>query len=82
MFACLTSDVISDYAYGKPYGFLDTEDFHPECHRSWKRLTELGATFKQFPLIYTLMQSFPDWLVLKTQPHMLPLIQSSRVRKY
>lgn len=32
-FTCLSADVIGSFAFGRSYGFLDTDDFNPGWHK-------------------------------------------------
>lgn len=47
-FTCLSADVIGAYAFGKEYGFLDSEDFFPR----WRLLMMVGdSNCSQFRLL-------------------------------
>jgi cytochrome P450 len=68
VFAALASDVISHYAYGKSWNFLDDEHFRSDI-RSAITETAYGVHIKRFfPLYAKMLRSIPTWLVCKIQP--------------
>ena len=48
VYACLTGDVIGQYAFAKPYGFLDDPDFSPYWHNMIMGVSQNGHLVKQF----------------------------------
>ena len=79
VYACLTGDIIGQYAFAKPYGFLDDPDFSPYWHKIMIEVSQNGPMLKQFGWMLPLMQSMPDWMVLKTNPLMMTLINFQKV---
>ena len=79
LYACLTGDIIGQYAYAKAFGFLDDKDFAPYWHKLMIEVSMNGHLAKQFGWIVPLMKSMPDWLVVKTNPLMMTLINFQRV---
>lgn len=47
-FACLTGDVVGQYAFAKPYGLLDDPDFSPYWHKLMMDVSENTHLLKQF----------------------------------
>ena len=78
-FACLAGDVIGQYGFAKPYGFLDDPDFSPYWHKMLMEVSENGHFLKQFGWTMPLMKAMPDWLVKRTLPLMWALIEFQRV---
>ena len=74
VFACMTADVIGQYAFAKPYGLLDDPDFSPHWHELMQDVSQNSHILKQFGFLLPMMQSLPDWLVKIVQPQMLQLI--------
>ena len=79
VFACLTGDIIGQYAFARPYGFLDDPDFTPSWHKMLMDVSENSHLLKQFSWIMPLMMSLPDWLVKSSLPQMWALIEFQRV---
>lgn len=78
VYACLTGDIIGQYAFARPYGFLDDPDFSPYWHNIMIEVSQNGHILKQFGWMLPLMQSMPDWMVKKTNPQMMTLINFQR----
>ena len=79
VYACLTGDVIGQYAFAQTYGFLDDPDFSPYWHRLMIDVSQNGHVLKQFGWIMPLTQAMPDWLVKLIQPQMMSLLDFQRV---
>ncbi|KAL6714742.1 hypothetical protein ACLMJK_008167 [Lecanora helva] len=75
VFACLTGDVVGQYAFAKPYGFLDDKDFAPFWHQMAMDVSQNGHMLKQFGWLMPMMQSMPKWMVKVLQPQMLALLE-------
>ncbi len=64
-FSAVTTDIITDYCFGKSFGFLDQPDFN----QAWK--TTMAATFvslltfKHFSLVGRMVASLPPSIVAK-----------------
>jgi hypothetical protein len=61
-FSCLTTDVITEYAFGQSYNFLDSSTFEPNLRPAIFASLSNGPLFKQLPFIITLMQSLPVYV--------------------
>ena len=79
VYACLTGDIIGQYAFAQTYGFLDDPDFSPYWHRLMMDVSQNGLILKQFGWLMPLMQAMPDWLVKVVQPQMTALLEFQRV---
>ncbi len=79
VFACLTGDIIGQYSFAKPYGFLDDPDFAPYWHRIVMDVSQNGHMLKQFGWMMPLMKAMPKWLVKILQPQMMTLIDFQEV---
>ena len=75
MYPCLTADVICQYAFGAPYGYLDEPDFSPRWHQAVMDASEGFHFFKQFPWIESLMRQLPPSTAKKLAPNLASLIQ-------
>ncbi|KAK2030379.1 oxoglutarate/iron-dependent oxygenase [Colletotrichum zoysiae] len=67
-FSCVTTDVVTEYAFAKSYNFLDSPTFEPNFHRAIIAGTDMGPWFKQFPWLITLMNRLPQNLVMRINP--------------
>ena len=74
VFACLTGDIISQYAFARPYGFLEDPGFSPYWHDLIIEVSINGHMLKQFGWMLPMMQAMPEWMVKIMTPQMLTLI--------
>ncbi|KAH0555914.1 hypothetical protein GP486_006142 [Trichoglossum hirsutum] len=77
-FAALTTDIITEYAYAKTYGFLAKPDFGCEWPAVLAQASEMSHLMKQFGWLYPTMDAMPEWLVLKFNPPLMHLINFQR----
>ena len=80
VFTSLTSDVISQYAFARPFGFMQSPDFAPYWHQSMMDLSETSHVFKQFGWLEPMMRSIPPSLIKKASPKMSSLFGMQDVR--
>ncbi|KAL8662026.1 MAG: hypothetical protein Q9202_005080 [Teloschistes flavicans] len=62
-YCAMAGEVVSGYCFPKSYGLLDQPDFAPDYHALWISILSGSHVLKQFPWIFPLMVSFPDWFV-------------------
>lgn len=62
-YCAMAGEVVSGYCFPKSYGLLDHLDFAPDYHDLWISILSGSHILKQFPWIFPLMVSFPDWFV-------------------
>ena len=79
VYACLAADVVCQYAFAKPDGFLDDKDFAPFWHQSIMDVSQNGHMLKQFGFLMPLMKSMPKWMVKIMQPQMMALLEFQEV---
>jgi cytochrome P450 len=70
----LTTDIITEYSFGKPSGYLTKPDFGAEWPALLRSIAELGHLLKQFGWLYPIMNAMPAWLVSLIKPEMIPLV--------
>ena len=80
MYPCLTTDVICQYAFASPYGYLDQPTFSPAWHKAVMEASEGYQFFKQFPWLETMMRQIPVSIVKKMVPTLGSLFQLIEVR--
>ncbi|KAL4732999.1 cytochrome P450 [Aspergillus similis] len=74
-FSCMTTDVVTEYAFAKSYNFLDSPTFEPNFHRPIVAGADLGPWVKQFPAMLKVMDSLPKWILTRINPEAAVYIQ-------
>nr|POE75179.1 nonribosomal peptide synthetase sirp [Quercus suber]POE94740.1 nonribosomal peptide synthetase sirp [Quercus suber] len=74
-FSCLTTDVVTEYAFSKSYNFLNSPTFEPNFHRAIIAGTDLGPWTKQFPWIIPLMNMLPSDIVTRINPEAAAFVE-------
>ncbi|KAL8821025.1 MAG: hypothetical protein Q9223_000864 [Gallowayella weberi] len=69
-YTAMTGDVVTAYCFPKPYGLLDQTDFAPDYYDLWISILSNSHVLKQFPWMFPLMLSFPEWFVDRFLPDM------------
>ncbi|KAL9594139.1 MAG: hypothetical protein Q9219_007202 [cf. Caloplaca sp. 3 TL-2023] len=72
-FACMTSDIICQYSFAAPYGYLEQPEFAPYWHRAVMEASEGSHFFKQFPWIETGMRALPGAVATRMAPQLASL---------
>jgi hypothetical protein len=68
--SCLTTDIISEYAFARSTNFLNSPTFEPNFRAAIFAALRGGPTVKQWPPLLSLMESLPDSLVATMMPEM------------
>ncbi len=63
-FSCMTTDVVTEFAFTRTYNFLDSESFEPNFHKAIAAATEMGPVVKHFPWMLTLLLAIPELVSL------------------
>ncbi|KAK1976428.1 oxoglutarate/iron-dependent oxygenase [Colletotrichum cereale] len=74
-FSCMTTDVVTEYAFAKSYDFLGSPTFEPNFHRAIIAGTDMGSWFKQFPWLVTWMNRLPQSVVMWINPEAAIYVQ-------
>lgn len=80
VYPCLTADVICQYAFASPYGYLDAPEFAPTWHKAVMDASEGYHFFKHFPWLESTMRMIPTSIVRKLVPNLSALFLLSDVR--
>lgn len=67
-FACVTTDIISDYSFPQGYNLLDKPEFDSEHYEAWMTLSKLCHVFKQFGWLFSVLDAMPMWVTKYTSP--------------
>jgi cytochrome P450 len=77
-FAALASDVITQYAYGKSWDFLEDDDFRSDIRSAITETANAVHINRFFPMRARLLRMVPKWLVCKIQPGKASLFEFLR----
>jgi cytochrome P450 len=70
LFSCMTTDIITDYAFPNCFDLLSSPDLAPD----WRNVITEGLRnfqwFKHFPSLWNVLRSIPDDMLLKMSPQM------------
>ncbi|KAL8729137.1 MAG: hypothetical protein Q9181_005110 [Wetmoreana brouardii] len=69
-FACVTTDIISEYSFPQGYNLLDKPEFDSTHYEAWITLSKVSHLLKQFGWLYPLLDSMPMWVTKYTSPEM------------
>ena len=79
VFTSLTADVISGYAFARPFGFMQSPDFAPHWHHLIMESSETFHLFKQFGWLESMMRSIPPSLIRMASPKLASLFGATDV---
>jgi cytochrome P450 len=75
----LTTDAITEYAFAKSYDQLDSPDFQDTLHDALVAIYTTGHFALHFPIVFPILDSLPDWLVMKMEPRLIPVVGMRKV---
>ncbi len=79
MFSAFTTDVVTQYSFARPYGYLDEPDFAPHLHQGILEVSQMSHFLKQFGWVEPVMKSMPIWMVKIVSPQMMGFISLQEV---
>lgn len=79
VFAALTADIIVQYTFAKPYGFIDDPQFARVWHKGMMDVSEGSHMFKQFSLIEPTMRRIPQSIASVMSPQLGALFMLGKV---
>jgi cytochrome P450 len=74
-FSCMTTDIVTEYAFDRSSNFLSSKSFEPNFHDAIVSGSNLGPYTKQFPWLLPLMNMLPESVATKMAPEMAMLIK-------
>ena len=74
-YACLTADIISEYAFPRGYTYLDQPAFDSKHYEAWMALSKISHTLKQFGWLYPMLEAMPLWVTKYTSPETYLILQ-------
>jgi hypothetical protein len=76
----LTTDIITEYAFGKSYNQLKSPGFAETLHEALVAIYVTGHFALHFPVVFPILDRLPEWFVKMTQPDVLPVVGLRKVR--
>ncbi|KAJ0364835.1 hypothetical protein COL26b_012343 [Colletotrichum chrysophilum] len=73
-FVALTTDTITQYAFGESYDHLDSPGFEKTLYEAFRTIQSVGALGQQFPSVFKILNALPLWFVKATQPEIMPIV--------
>ena len=70
LFSCMTTDIITDYAFPQCFNLLDTVDLSPAWRNTFAEGLRNFQWFKHFPSLWKVLRSIPEDLLVKLSPEM------------
>jgi hypothetical protein len=70
----LSTDIITEYAFARPYDQLDVPNFTETLHDALVAIYVTGQFALHFPIVFPILDKLPDWFVLKVQPVLQPVV--------
>ena len=78
-FACVTTDIISEYSWPQGYNLLDKSEFDSEHYGAWMALSRISHIFKQVGWLFPLLDSMPLWVTKYTSPEVYLVVRQQNV---
>jgi hypothetical protein len=75
----MTTDIITEYCFGKSYDFLKQPDFAPEWAKMIMGAAEMSNLGRYFPWLPIMMASMPPSVVKLIDASMVPLVVFTKV---
>lgn len=76
----MTTDIITQYCFGKSYDFLKKPDFAADWVTMMMGASEFSNFGRYFPWIPIIMAKMPIWMVKLVDPSIMPLVAFTKVR--
>lgn len=80
VFQAYASDVVTSYAFGDSFGFLDDEDWGEEYFSSQEKYFQLTHIFGSFPIVMSLINNMPSWVMGIFIPNLSAMSEKQEVR--
>lgn len=82
MFKACASDIVTLYAFGDSFHFMDQPDYGRAYFRAGEAFNSMTHIFGAFPWLLTLATSAPGWLVKYLKPEMTEFVHRREVGKF
>ena len=77
-YACLTTDVISEYCFPHCYNLLERPEFDGKHYDAWMAQSRISHSMKQFGWLFPLMGSLPIWITKRINPDIFTVMKEHR----
>ncbi|KAH8432079.1 cytochrome P450 [Aspergillus melleus] len=68
VFSCMTTDIVTKYAFAESSRFLDSPTWQPNFHQAILSGTRMGALARHVPLLFPVLRALPVRLMSKLSP--------------
>ncbi|KAL2876592.1 hypothetical protein SGCOL_008170 [Colletotrichum sp. CLE4] len=79
-YSCFTADIVSDYCFGQPFGFLHQPDWEPNFKEAVYVMLQLIHIMRHFPWTTWLMEAVPLDVIRRLSSKMGALAEQSKVK--
>ncbi|KAL0775849.1 hypothetical protein CaCOL14_007136 [Colletotrichum acutatum] len=79
-YSCFTADIVSDYCFGQPFGFLQQPDWEPNFKEAVYAMLQMIHIMRHFPWTTWLMEAVPLRVIRKLSSKMGALAEQSKVK--
>jgi hypothetical protein len=70
LFSCMTTDIITEYAFPHYFNLLSTPDLSPAWRNTFSEGLRNFRWFKHYPSLWRVLWSIPDKLLIRLSPEM------------
>ncbi|KAE8361743.1 cytochrome P450 [Aspergillus caelatus] len=67
-FSCMTTDIVTQYAFAESSRFLENPTFTPNFHEAILAGTRMGCWARHFPILFPVLRSIPIDILSKISP--------------
>ncbi|BAE64654.1 cytochrome P450 [Aspergillus flavus] len=67
-FSCMTTDIVTQYAFAESSRFLENPDFTPNFHEAILAGTRMGSWARHFPILFPVLRSIPIDILSRMSP--------------
>lgn len=82
VFKAYASDIITTYAFGDCFHFLEEDDWGRSYFKSTDKYFDLTHIFGHFPLVMLLVNNAPKWILQLFIPNLTEMAEKQTVRDY
>lgn len=79
-FTAFTSDIITEYSFGRSYNYLDSDDFNSAFSELMSGVHKMTGVLKHVPGIIPLMEALPNRVTTMLNPARTAFLDLQRVR--
>lgn len=74
-YMAMTTDIITDYCFGRSYGYMEHPEFSPAWYELWIHGNEFSLFAKQFPWFVSIAQQIPQSVLEAMKANVVGFLQ-------